>query len=139
MIQKYVDLGKRWNPPLPQSRTFEKPCCDRGVRILCGSNLRFSSVSLVSLTLVTDLGAEAIRYAAEWVNSTHAGCARSACLLKTADGFNSLAPCCQNQDGVLLPRFFFPLTPTLNTPFIPSYAINKCSTLSRSERKPARR
>ena len=39
-------IGNRWKPPLPQSRPFEKPCCDRGVRILCGTNLRFSSVPL---------------------------------------------------------------------------------------------
>ena len=31
-------------PPLPQSWTSEKPCCDRIVGTLCGLSLRFSSV-----------------------------------------------------------------------------------------------
>ncbi len=35
------------NPSSPQYRLLEKTCCDRGVRILWESNLRFSSVSLV--------------------------------------------------------------------------------------------
>ena len=30
--QEPINLRKRWNPPLPQSRPFEKPCCDRVVR-----------------------------------------------------------------------------------------------------------
>ena len=37
---------------LPQSRTFEKTCRDRGVRILWESNLRFSSASLKFTTLL---------------------------------------------------------------------------------------
>ena len=43
------------DPRLPQSRLLEKPCCDRGVRILCGPDLMFSSVSLIIQTFLSAL------------------------------------------------------------------------------------
>ena len=44
MVPNYY--GNADSTPLPESRPFEKSCCGRGARILCGPTLRFSSVSL---------------------------------------------------------------------------------------------